>query len=188
MRPLALLAALAALILAGCATRTVSSHIGLNADFAKYRTYDWGPADALPTGDARLDNNEFLRDYIQGAIERELASRRLRLVSNDPDLLIHWHTTVARELDVEAHRREYHGNPNWQGSSHDPEIVEYETGTLLVDVVDARSNRLLWRGWARENYSGVIDNQERLRLTVVGAIADVMKRFPKPVSKVRTDS
>jgi len=182
MRALGLLAIIAAVTLAGCATRIVSSHVELNADFATYRTYDWGPADALPTGDARLDNNAFLRDYIQGAIEKELAARRLTLVSNDPDLLIHWHTTVARELDVEPHRREYHGNPSWQGRTYEPEIVEYETGTLLVDVLDARSNRLVWRGWARENYSGVIDNQERLRMTVVGAIADLMKRFPKTAS------
>jgi hypothetical protein len=182
MRSVGLLATLAALMLAGCATRIVSSHVELNADFAKYRTYDWGPADALPTGDVRLDNNEFLRDYIQGAIEKELAVRRLTLVSNDPDLLIHWHTTVARELDVEAHRREYHGNPNGLGSSYEPEIVEYEIGTLLIDAVDARTQKLVWRGWARETYSGVIDNQERLRRTVLGAIADMMKRFPKAAS------
>ena len=182
MRPLGVLALLAALTLAGCATRIVSSHVELNADFAKYRTYDWGPADALPTGDARLDNNEFLRDYIQGAIEKELAARRLRLVSNEPDLLIHWHTNVTRERNVETYRREYHGNPNWQGSSCDPEIVEYEMGTLLIDVVDARSQRLVWRGWARESYAGVIDNQERLRLAVAGAITDLMKRFPKTAS------
>jgi hypothetical protein len=160
----------------------VSSHVELNADFEKYRTYDWGPADALPTGDARLDNNAFLRDYIQGAIEKELAGRRLTLVANDPDLLIHWHTTVARELDLETHRREYHGNPNGPPSSYEPEIVEYEMGTLLIDAVDARTQRLVWRGWARETYSGVIDNQERLRLTVVSAITDIMKRFPKTAS------
>jgi hypothetical protein len=182
MRSLGLLATLAALLLAGCAARTVSSHVELNADFANYRTYDWGPADALPTGDPRLDNNEFLRDYIQGAIEKELAARHLTLVSNDPDLLIHWHTTVARELDVEAHRREYYGNPNGQASSYEPEIVEYEIGTLLIDVVDARTSKLLWRGWARDSYSGVIDNQERLRLTLVSAIVDIMKRFPKTAS------
>ena len=182
MRPLGLLVTLAALTLAGCATRIVSSHVEMTADFANYRTYDWAPADTLPTGDARLDNNEFLRDYIQGAIEKELAARRLTLVSNEPDLQIHWHTNVTREHAVEAHRREYGDYPNGQGSSSDREIVEYEIGTLLIDVVDARSKKLVWRAWARENYSGVIDTQERLRLTVLDAIAAMMRRFPKPAS------
>jgi hypothetical protein len=54
MRRLAGLAAAttAALVLAGCAsTMTVSSHVQYGIDIANYRTYTWGPADALPTGD-----------------------------------------------------------------------------------------------------------------------------------------
>ena len=182
MRTLALLAALTALTLTGCATRIVSSHVELGSDFAKYRTYDWGPADALPTGDARLDNNGIVRDYIQGTIEKALAVRRLRLVSNEPDLLIHWHTTVARELDVDALRREYRRDPNCQGGNCSPTIVEYEIGTLLIDVIDARTQKLVWRAWARDNFSGVIDDQERLQQTIVSEIGDMMKRFPTPAS------
>ena len=182
MRRVALLAALIALTSAGCATRIVSSHVELGTDFAKYRTYDWGPADALPTGDARLDNNEIVRDHIQGAIEKALAVRRLRLVSNEPDLLVHWHTTVTRELDVETLQREYNGTPNCQGRGCYPTLVEYEVGTLLIDVIDARSKKLVWRAWARDNFSGLIDDQERLRQTIVSEVADMMKRFPTPAS------
>jgi len=182
MRPLGVLATLAALALVGCATRIVNSHVELTADFATYRTYDFGRADALPTGDARLDNNEFIRDYIQGAIEKELAARRLTLVSNDPDLLIHWHTNVTRELDTEALQAGYHGARNCQGSGCYPAIVDYEMGTLLIDVVDARTQKLLWRAWTRENYSGIIDDQQALRRHVVASVVDMMKRFPTPAS------
>ena len=38
-------------------------------------TYDWGPADALPTGDPRLDQNPFFKDHLEGAVEKELATR-----------------------------------------------------------------------------------------------------------------
>ncbi len=44
---------LSALALAGCATMNVSSHVERGVNFAQYRTFDWGPADALPTGDPR---------------------------------------------------------------------------------------------------------------------------------------
>src|SRR4029434_6963099 len=84
-----------------------------------------------------------------------------------------------RELDVEAIRREDYRSPNCQGRGCYPEIVEYEIGTLMIDMIDARSKKLIWRAWARDNYSGVIDDQGHLRQTVVGAIADMMKRFPK---------
>jgi len=47
----------------GCAAMTVSSHLDRLADFGTYRTWDWGPADALPTGDPRLDHNPFFKDH-----------------------------------------------------------------------------------------------------------------------------
>ena len=179
MRLHGLLASIAALMLTGCAARMVSSHVELGADFANYRTYDWGPADALPTGDARLDNNEFFRDYIQGAIEKELAARRLILKSTEPDLLIHTHTNVARRLDIDAVARE---NPGCQGRGCAPSALEYEMGTLMIDVLDGRTKQLIWRAWVRGNFSGVIDDQQRLRQTVISSVADMMKRFPKPAS------
>ena len=179
MRPLGVLPAVAtALTLAGCATRIVSSHVELGADFAQYRTWAWGPADVLPTGDARLDNNDFFRDYIQGAIEKELAVRHLTLTSSDPDLLIHWHTNVARQRDIDTVTREYEPYGGCKGSGCYPTITEYEMDTLMIDVIDARSQKLLWRAWARDNLSGVIDDQQRMRRMVVDAVAEMMKRFP----------
>jgi hypothetical protein len=176
MRRFGILATAAAtLLLTGCATRIVSSHAELGADFARYHTYHWGPGDALPTGDARLDNNAFFRDYFQGAIEKELAARRLVLTTNEPDLLIHTHTNVTHRLDVEATRREY---PQCQGRGCAPTVVQYEISTLMIDFVDARTNKLLWRAWSRDDMSGVIDDQQRLRRAVTDAVADMMKLFP----------
>jgi len=177
MRPLGLIAiAATALLVSGCATRTVSSHVELGADFAQYRTYDWGPADLLPTGDARLDNNEFFRDYFLGAIDKELAARRLTLTSNDPDLLIHSHTNVTRRIEVDAIA---HEDPGCIGKDCSPSVVGYEMGTLMIDVLDARTKKLIWRAWARDNMSGVIDDQQRLRRAVTDAVAEMMRRFPK---------
>jgi hypothetical protein len=176
MRRFGILAtAAAALLLTGCATRIVSSHVELGADFARYRTYDWGPVDALPTGDARLDNNAIFRDHFQGAIEKELAARRLVLTSDAPDLLIHTHTNVTRRLDVDAMPREY---PRCQGNGCSPTIVQYEISTLMIDVVDARTKKLVWRAWSRDDLSGVIDDQQQLRRAVTAAVVDMMKLFP----------
>ena len=69
-------------IASGCAaTMTVSSHVDRSLNFAQYRTFDWGPADALPTGDPRLDRDPFFKDHVQGAVERGLATRGLELTS-----------------------------------------------------------------------------------------------------------
>src|SRR6185369_8592076 len=83
-------AAFAALLaLPGCATMNVSSHIERGVDFAQFRTWDFGPADALPTGDPRLDNNPFFKDYLEGAVGKALEVRHYaRVMSGAPDLLV----------------------------------------------------------------------------------------------------
>jgi hypothetical protein len=51
-------------------------------------------------------------------------------------------------------------------------------GTLMIDVVDARTKKLIWRAWSRDDLSGVINHQQRLQRTVTEAVAEMMKRFP----------
>ena len=68
---------------AGCATMSVSSHVERGLDFARYRTYDWGTPDELPTGDPRLDRNPFFKDQVQGEVEKALAG--VGYVTGDPE-------------------------------------------------------------------------------------------------------
>ena len=77
MRRLLRLTALAmvALVAIGCATLSVSSHVQRGLNFAQFHTYDWGPADAFPTGDPRLDRNPFFKDHVEGAVEKQLAAK-----------------------------------------------------------------------------------------------------------------
>jgi len=59
----------------GCAPMTVSSHVERGLDLTRYRTFEWGSADALPTGDPRLDNNRFFIERVRDSVDRELAAR-----------------------------------------------------------------------------------------------------------------
>src|SRR6188472_3420103 len=96
------------LAFSGCATMTVSSHVQRGLDFSQYRTYDWGPADSLPTGDPRLDRNPFFKDHVQGAIEKQLAARSMQLsTSGAPDLLIHYHANIRQRVEVNRIDRGY---------------------------------------------------------------------------------
>ena len=37
----------------------------------------------------------------------------------------------------------------------------YDQGTLLIDIVDARTKALIWRGWAERSLDGVVDIRRR---------------------------
>jgi len=152
----------AALLLAGCATLRVSSHTDRALVWSKYETFDWGPADALPAGDPRLEKDPYFEDKTEGAIEKAMAARGFVLspVGGRPDLLIHYHATIAERLDVEDTER----RDNACGSAEcRPRVSRYEADTLVVDIVDAASNVLIWRGWAQGNVEGVLGNRDRLR-------------------------
>jgi hypothetical protein len=153
----------------------VSSHIERGVDFAQFRTWDFGPADSLPTGDPRLDNNPFFKDYLEGAVGRALETKHyVRAGSGTPDLLVHYHANISKTFDV-------NGVDMRNGYCYDncqPRVTEYEQGTIVLDVVDTHTNKVVWRGWAQEAIDGVIDNQDLLRREVTKAVTRMMADFP----------
>src|SRR4051794_22160298 len=133
---------LLALMTSGCATMSVSSHVQPNLEMSRYRTFDWGPADALPTGDARFDQDPFFQDHMQGAVERHMAARGFARADNPgaADLVIHYHAVIQSRIDVNRVDRDF-------GFCYDDacstRVIEYEAGTLVLDVIDRKTNRLL---------------------------------------------
>lgn len=182
MRKPLFLVVLIAAAAAACATLTVSSHIERGVNFADYVTYDWGPPDNLPVGDPRLDNNPFFRDHLQGAIEKHLGEKGYeRALSNEPDLLVHYHANVSQKVDVYSSDTE-HG---YCYANCQPQIVDFEQGTLVVDIVDVKTSKVVWRGWAQDVMNGVIDNQERLDKQVDEGVTKMMLLLPRGGAALR---
>lgn len=163
--------AAAALALAGCATMNVSSYVERGVDLAQYRTYNWAPADDSATGDPRLDNNPFFQERVQAAVERQLASRAFEKATA-PDLLLHVHASVTQDVYISGGERR-------DGSCEDCRPEVYDAGTLVIDFVDARTDRLVWRGWAKGSIDGVVDNQERMEQRIDEAVARILERLPR---------
>ena len=171
-----ILLATTGLALAGCATMNVSSHVREGVEFTQYRTYDWGPADALPTGDARLDRDPFFLDHMEGAVERGLAIRGIARVSEGtPDLLVHYHASIAHRIDINRIDQE-------RGYCYDDDCrvrtVEAEAGTLVIDVIDARTNRLVWRGWARHSVADMLRDRDRMEERINEAVTRMLDQLP----------
>ena len=145
--------ALALMVVAGCATMNTGYHLDPTAPFDHYVTYKWGPPDNLPVGDPRLDNNPFFVDYLQGAVEKNLAGKGYVYDAIDPDLLIHYHASV-NQLDV------YGGDKSAAGCTANANQV-----VVRVGHSDARRRamRALTKCGARvRRHERIIDNQDRL--------------------------
>jgi hypothetical protein len=155
---------------------SVSSHVDRDLDFGQYSTFDWGPSDSLPQQDARLADNPLFTDYVHGAIERELSARGLTLAgSGEPDLVIHYHATAAGRIDVNKVDQSY---GYCLADDCPPETFEYEEGTIVVDLMDAATNRLVWRGWAQSRLEAFLEDPDRMAETVRESVAQMMRRLP----------
>jgi hypothetical protein len=173
-----LIGSMAALLAGGCAPATsVGAHIDPNVTFSHYRTFAWGPVDPLPSNDPKLARSAFLRDHIQGAVERGLAARGLALTSSPtPDLLIHYHLNVRTRIDPNRVDR-LHGYCVTDNCR--PKSVHYDSGTLVLDVIDLRTNKLLWRGWARNSVEDMLRSPGQMAMMIDQDVTDMLRWLPR---------
>ena len=172
------IAAIGTLAITGCATMNVSSHVQRGLDVSRYHTYDWGPADALPAGDPRLEQDPFFQDHLRGEVEKAMTLHGFEWSApgERPDLLMHYHANISERLDVDRLdvQRGYCGE-----NGCDVPTRQYEAGTLVIDVIDARTNRLIWRGWAQSAVKGMLANRDTMARQINEAIARMFEEFPK---------
>jgi hypothetical protein len=147
-------------------------------DFAQYATYRWDEPDEQPTGDPRLDNNPFFIHRLHSAIHWELATRGIEFGGDDgPALAVHHHASVRNRVDVfEADRAAGYTSEYGEGT----QVIQYEEGTFLVDIADARTHEVLWRGWALLDLTGALDDPDVMKRQIDDAIATMFESFPIP--------
>ncbi|MBM4194741.1 MAG: DUF4136 domain-containing protein [Gemmatimonadetes bacterium] len=176
----ATLAAFALVFAADACAPGISVGVNTATDLrpAAYRTFSWELPDEFPTGDARLDNNPFFVRELQNAVATELAKIGLREASDASDLVVHFHATVRDRVDVyEADRRAGYDITGYPAGS--PLVQQYEEGTVLVDVAERTSKKLIWRGWMQTDLSGTIGDNAALGERVRRGMKVLFTRFPK---------
>jgi len=168
--------ALLAAVLAGCATMKAGSRVEGGAEFTHYRTWEWAPAEERPTGDPRLDSNPMFEEHLRSAVEHQLARKGYMrtTLAGSPPLRAHYHVHFSKRVEIAG------GAARGSSCSSDcePEAYAYEQGTLVVDLVDARTSKVVWRGWSWDNMQGIIDNQARMEREIDRVVAAMFEQIP----------
>jgi hypothetical protein len=156
-----------------CAPMRVNSYATQTADMRVYKTYAWDTAELGMTGDPRLDNNRIFMDRVQQAADAQMRFRGYeKLTRGTADMTLHIHARVEQRIDsalLDVDR-----------ACQQPECHSYvyDQGTLLLDVVDARSKALIWRGWAERSLDGIVDNQDAMNQVIDRAVSAIFARLP----------
>jgi hypothetical protein len=149
-----------------------------NIDFTRYSSFTFDEPDDRPVGDPRLENNPLFEARVHAAIALELATRGVTQDAEGPALIVHHHATVRDRVDVyETDRQAGYGAPDWEDAT---QVVEYEEGTFIVDIADAETRDLIWRGWTRFDIGSAMGNPRAMADAIDDAIAEMFERYPVP--------
>lgn len=130
-----------------CHAHQTSARTDLPTDFATYRTYAWmRHVDSLARSrDSIGYDDEILEGRIHALLGKELTTRGLRRDAAEPDILLQYHLG-SREVErvIAEPRYDYYQDPYEVVNAMRVEHVI--NGRLLIDVIDRRTKRLVWRG------------------------------------------
>jgi len=179
--------ALAAIFIQGCTTANVRVDYDPQESFRTLRSYAWAPM----TEEERREKsrNSLLHERIQSAIDAHLAARGFAKVTEaQADFLVTHTVTVERRAQVydsgAAVGYGRYGPRGGVGIGYGfpvTTIQEYKVGTLIIDVIDARHKRLVWRGSGERTLDPSLTPEERIEV-VNATVDEILGRFP-PTSK-----
>ncbi len=169
---LAALALFSALFAAGCATGpNIASHPDPQARFQNYRTFSIAQERAPRNADITPELLRGIRDATVQAFERRGLTQA---PEGQGDVIVLVHGGIEERVDIRDWGFNYGRFYRWGWGGGGPyELSQYREGTLLVDVFDAQSKELIWRGSAVGEVVGP-PNLDRAR----AALNTIINRYP----------
>ena len=152
----------ACLIPMAAAAQKVSVDYDKEADFSKLKTYAW------QSGQPAL--NSLIHKRIVNAIDGQLASKGWTKTESAPNAIVVYYAAVDQQRQFNA----WGSGPRWSGNG----TVKEETiliGQLVVDIYEASTEQLLWRGFASDTAT---DNPAKNEKKMNQAVAKLFKQFP----------
>jgi len=172
-------------IIASCESQLkVSSDYDKSVDFNQYKTFSLYHDSKSSEAISQLN-----QDRVVKAIRSEMVKRGFNETSSSPDLLVNSVAIFKDKQSVTANTnyygyggyyRPYYGGMGMSSSTTSYSVDNYKDGSLIIDVVDAKSNKLIWQGTGNKE----IDKPAKDPDTAIPkAISSIMASFPPGKSK-----
>ena len=167
--------------LAACSTVKVSTEYDRTTNFKNYHSYAWilrapGPEEAPASRDPRV------RDIVIRTVDEELASKGLVKAGPDqsPDLLVAVHGWSVNRIDVKSYGYAYGPSPYGAYptlATGAVDVRQYSDGTLLIDLIDASTKQMIWRGTATDTFEPGAEAKR-----VSNAVKKTLDQYPPAVN------
>jgi len=172
---------------------SVKSDYQKNFDFSGLRTFAFKTDRS--SGDP-LSTNTLEADRIQSALAAQLEANGFTQSSQNPDFIVAFYSRTKQQTQVQSaggfgpgfgfgrgfgwgYGVPYRARWRW-GYGPDIWTTNYTQGCVMADIIDARTNDLVWRGKVTDTVNGIGQSEKQANQ----AAKDLITKFVKDAKKV----
>jgi hypothetical protein len=181
------------LLFSGCATEQYYYDMDSSADFNAYKTFAWYAHQPETYKNPGFDN-QILESNIKNYTSGELKRRGFKVDLDSPDVVFDYTLMIEKknrqeQQPIYAHPYNYgyynpyrplqdpYSYPNYI-TGYQTVNIPYNEGTLIINMIDHRTNRLVWRGWSVATVTDEMTYESELHLDIM----KIMQKFPRQIS------
>lgn len=172
----------AVLFLTACSTVSVTTDFDHLAPFSQYRTY------TLVSANENIRLSPSVDAALRDTLRANLARHGISETRENADLHVVRYISTKEKLSVhQSTDWGYAGMPYgygyygmWAGAPRTyTDVSQYTEGTLILDFVDAKTQKLVFRGIGTGTVSDPETNAERVK----EAVEKIVQDFPTPIKQ-----
>lgn len=173
---------------------TTKSDYDRNFDFSRLKTWDFKAQTRMPRDP--IGENSLWDRRLRENILQQLASRGFGCIDDgEPTFLVAYYMSVKERYDIRYINYGFPGvwlgrgnwyrpawagwEPGWRGPI-DVWKIPYTESTVVIDIIDAKSNMMVWRGYNIDTID--LDRSDKL---IREAVKDLVDRLAKDIRKSR---
>lgn len=168
-------------LFSSCSKVQVSQDYAQDYEFGKEKTFGWNEQLQKETGDI-LNENELLAGRVKASIEDVLTTRGYKQASQ-PDFLVSCVYSVTSRLRSNSVNTGFgvgygrYGRHTGVGISTGNNIRQYDQGKLVINIHQAQTQNLIWKGTGtREVFTHA--SPEEITRGVRETVESILQQFP----------
>lgn len=182
------------LLLAGCSTFSVDSDFDSDFNFTKLQTYQWHTPNEYNEATKKYLANDILDKRIRENVQQSLEKSGYSLAEEGtPDFYVNYSVSAEPRVDVNTYNVYGGYAPGWYGYygagpyrhggigyttvNTETRVTHYQQGTFILDIVDPKSGKLVWRGTA-EGRIRKNTTQAQKEESIKEVVTKVLSNFP----------
>ncbi|WP_396178949.1 DUF4136 domain-containing protein [Flavobacterium sp.] len=164
-------------LLTSCSSIKVQTDFDKSVSFEQYKTFAF-----YKPGVDKVEISDLDKKRVLKSIETTLLAKGF-VKSENPDLLINFFTKSREQVDVNTFNNGWgYGwgwgwNP-WMWGGNQTSVIRTTSGTLFIDLIDAKKKELVWQG---EGDGEIFRNQKNKEERIQEFVTKILEQYPPKV-------